>query len=165
MPISFLEKAGCNKIYAIRIHGIGLEQPLVDANTKVIEIKPNKSLGSMLFFEKESNYKHMKMGYYDTLKVIKNLDGINYYFNKKSDKYYQRLIRNINRQTLNKLKRRFRTNDNKTLVIKIIEYLFKKYDFEELKIYNLKKEIRYMRKYNLVTEKLFKEFIDNCKMF
>ncbi len=165
LPISFLEKQGCTKIYAIRISGIGFEKTIEYDHTEVIEIKPKKNLGSTIIFDRETSIKYMKLGYYDTLKVIKNLDGDNYYFNKKSDKYYNKLIKKINPEIISRLKRRFRTKDIKTLVIRTIEHLFKKSDYNQLKLYNIKKEIRYMRKYNLVIDPLFKEFIDNCKLF
>lgn len=165
LPVSLLERNGCTKIYAIRIKGFGLEQPIKNTNTEIIEIKPNTSLGSMLIFDKESNIKHLKMGYYDTLKVIKNLDGINYYFNKKSSRYYERLARKVNKEILDRLGRRYKTSDIKTIVIRTMEHLFKKLDYELLKIYNIKKEIKYIRKYNLATEKLYKDFIKDCKLF
>ncbi|MDD2208397.1 MAG: patatin-like phospholipase family protein [Bacilli bacterium] len=164
LPLSFLEKEGCNKIYAIRIKGIGLQQKTVNEDTEIIEIKPKRSLGSMIIFDKESNSKHLKMGYYDALKVIKNLDGEDYYFYNKNDRYYHRLIRKVDKDILSRLKMKYKTDDSKIIVIKIMEFLFKEFDYEEFNIYNIKKEIRYMRKYNLVIDPLYKSFIDNCKM-
>lgn len=164
LPVSFLESQGCDKIYAIRIKGIGLTQHPVNETTEIIEIKPKKSLGSMIIFNKESNIEHIKMGYYDALKVIKNLDGIDYYFYNKSFRYYKRLIRKINPEIISRLKSKHKTDDIKILVIKTMEYLFKKNNYQELKIYNLKKEIKHLRKKNLVTDSLYKEFISNCKL-
>ncbi|MFA6778098.1 MAG: hypothetical protein WCR80_06675, partial [Bacilli bacterium] len=144
--------------------GIGLQQKTVNKETEIIEIKPKRSLGSMIIFDKESNTEHLKMGYYDALKVVRNLDGKYYYFYNKNDKYYERLIRKVDKDILSRLEIKYKTNDSKKLVIKIIEYLFKKFDYEEFNIYNIKKEIRYMRKHNLVIDSLYKSFIDNCKM-
>jgi hypothetical protein len=51
------------------------------------------------------------------------------------------------------------------MVIKTIEYLLQKNNYEEYKIYNIKKEIKKLRKNNLVKDSLYQEFINNCKLF
>ena len=165
LPVSLLEKHGCDVIYTIRIKGIGRSKKKTNPNTKIIEIKPKTNLGSMVIFDKESNLTHMKMGYYDALKVIKNLDGYDYYFYNKPFRYYDRLIRKINPDTITKLKKKFKTDSNKEMVIKTMEYLFKEYDYNELALYDIKKEIRYLRKHNMVVKSIFKEFIAACKLF
>ncbi|NLL01910.1 MAG: patatin-like phospholipase family protein [Mollicutes bacterium] len=165
LPVPFLERQGCKKIYAIRIKGIGRKKPKLYEETEVIEIAPKKSLGSMIIFDKDSNIDHIKMGYYDTLKVVKNLDGYDYYFYSKPSRYYKRLIRKINSEIISRLERKFHTNDPKIMVIKTIEYLLQKNNYEEYKIYNIKKEIKKLRKNNLVKDSLYQEFINNCKLF
>ena len=37
-------------------------------------LKPKENLGSIIIFDKESNTHNLKLGYYDTLKVLDNLD-------------------------------------------------------------------------------------------
>lgn len=165
LPVPFLERQGCNKIYAIRIKGIGRKQSKLYDDTEVIEIKPNNSLGSMIIFDQDSNIEHIKMGYYDTLKVVRNLDGYDYYFYPKPSRYYKRLIRKINPEIISRLERKFHADDLKSMVIKTIEYLFTKNNYEVYGIYNIKKAIRKLRKNNLVEESLYKEFIKNCKLF
>ncbi|MDD4706147.1 MAG: patatin-like phospholipase family protein [Bacilli bacterium] len=165
LPITLLEKNGCNKIYTIKVRGIGLSQKKAKNETEIIEIKPKNSLGSMIIFDRDSNIRNMKMGYYDALKVVKNLDGNNYYFYKKSDFYYNRIIRKIDKDLLNRLKSKFNVQSNKALVIKIVEYLMKKNELDSLALYNIKKQIRYLKSHNLVTKGLLKEFIYSCKMF
>ncbi len=163
LPITLLEKEGCNKIYSVRVKGVGRIKKQSNIDTEIIEIKPRKGLGSMLIFDKDSNTKHMRIGYLDALRVIKNLDGTKYYFKNKKESYYTRIISKQNKETLNKLRLRFKHKDDKELVIKIIEHLMKKYDFEELKIYNVKKVIKRLKK--LVTNKLYKDFIYNARLF
>lgn len=165
LPISLLEKSGCNKIYTIRLNSIGYFKKKLKKETEVIEIKPKSNLGSMIIFDEESNIKHMKLGYYDTLRVIKNLDGYNYYFYHRPIRYYDKIIRKLDNEVLTRLKKRFRTNNNKALVLKTLEYLMKKYEIDSLRLYNVKKEIRYLKKHNLVQDKLYKSFIDACKLF
>ncbi len=165
LPVTLLEKNGCKKIYCIRVKGIGITKKQINTNTEIIEIKPRKGLGSMLIFDEESNTKHMKIGYLDGLRVVKNLDGYRYYFKNKKESYYTRIISKQNKKTLSRLKLRFRHKNDKELVIKLIEHLMKKYDFEELKVYNIKKVIKTLRKHNLVTNDLYKDFIKNARLY
>ena len=68
----------------------------------------------------------MKLGYYDTLKVLDKLDGNKYYFKNKTNKYYEKIIRDIDEDLIIKLKFKYRTLDTKLLVIKIFEDILKK---------------------------------------
>lgn len=92
IPLSLVENYGCDTIYSIRIKGIGVSHNKLKKETKVIEIKPSENLGSIIIFDKESNIHNMKLGYYDTLKVLDNLDGNKYYFKNKTNKYYEKLL-------------------------------------------------------------------------
>lgn len=165
LPITLLENNGCDKIYSIRIKGIGFKQKKIKKETKIIEIKPKKNLGSMLIFDQDSNIKHMKMGYYDALKVVRNLDGYYYCFYRKREKFYNRIVRSVDKDIINRLKKRFNVESNKEVVIKSVEYLMKKQKIDYLRLFNIKQQIRYLKKHNLVTRGLFKEFIYSCKMF
>ncbi len=165
LPITLLEKHGCNKIYSIKIKGIGFSQKKTNQDTEIIEIKPNNSLGSMIIFDQNSNIRNMKLGYYDALKVIKNLDGYNYYFYKKSDFYYNLIVRKINKDLLKRLKNQYNVQSNKAVIIKIVEYLMKKNKIDNLELYNIKKQIKYLKKHDLVNKGLLKEFVYSCKMF
>lgn len=164
LPITLLENNGCNKIYSIRIKGIGFKQKKINAETEIIEIKPKKNLGSMLIFDQESNIRHMKMGYYDALKVVRNLDGYYYCFYNKKETYYNRIVRKVDIDIINNLKKKFNVESNKEVVIKSVEYLMKKNKIDYLMLYNIKKQIKYLKKHNLVTRGLFKEFIYSCKL-
>lgn len=165
LPITLLEKNGCNKIYTIKVGGIGFSQKKINQDTEIIEIKPKRSLGSIIIFDCDSNVRNMKTGYYDALKAVKNLDGYSYYFYEKNDFYYNRMVRKIDKDLINRLKSRFNVHSNKALVIKSVEYLMKKNEIDNLELYNIKKQIRYLKKHNLVTKGLLKEFIYSCKMF
>ena len=158
LPITLLEKNGCNKIYAIKVQGSGITQKKKNKNTEIIEIEANESLGASIIFDKKSNIRNMKMGYYDTLKSLIKLDGNKYYFKKRNDKYYDKIIKDINKTTLSKLKLLHVTLNNKDLVIKVTEHLMDKNNIDPYKIYNLKKVLKDLKKKNNL-KGIYKEFI------
>ena len=164
IPLSLIENYGCDTIYSIRIKGIGISHNKLKKETKVIEITPSENLGSIIIFDKESNAHNMKLGYYDTLKVLDNLDGRKYYFKRKPNKYYEKLIKNIDEELIIKLKFKYRTLDNKELVIKVLEDILKKENLERFKVYNLTYLI-FKLKHTEIKDKSLKTFIKDCKLF
>ena len=162
--LSLVENYGCDTIYSIRIKGIGVSHNKLKKETKVIEIKPSENLGSIIIFDKESNIHNMKLGYYDTLKVLDNLDGNKYYFKNKTNKYYEKIIRHIDEDLIIKLKFKYRTLDTKLLVIKIFEDILKKEKLERFKIYNPTYLIFKLKRMK-IKDKNLKTFIKDCKLF
>ena len=106
----------------------------------------------------------MKLGYLDALRVIKNLDGDDYYFYHKKDKYYNRITRNISLELMNKLKTKYKVKTSKEVVIKVVEQLLKKENRNNLMLLNIKKEIRYIKKNIIIKDNNLKEFIFSCKL-
>ena len=104
IPLSLCEKYGCDTIYSIRIKGIGFSHNKLKKTTKVIEISPKENLGSIILFDKDTNDKNMRLGYLDTLKVLKKLDGNNYSFKPKKEKYYNKIVRKVPNNIMNKIK-------------------------------------------------------------
>lgn len=81
-PVNMLLKKGYKKIIEIRTKSIGVYKKVkVSSDVEFISIVPSSDLGSMLFADKNLAHKNIKMGYYDALKVIKNLEGSRYYIN------------------------------------------------------------------------------------
>ena len=164
VPLSLVEHYGCDTIYSIRIKGIGFSRNHLKPETKVIEIKPKGNLGSIILFDRESNERNMKLGYLDALRVIKNLDGDDYYFYHKKDKYYNRITRNISLELMNKLKTKYKNKTSKEVLIKVVEQLLKKENRNNLMLLNIKKEIRYIKKNIIIKDNNLKEFIFGCKL-
>lgn len=78
LPFHMLEKRGYDKLIIVRIYGTGkIKKPSKD--TEYIVIKPREDLGYTLDFDRDRISYNMKLGYYDTLKVFKNLLGNKYY--------------------------------------------------------------------------------------
>lgn len=165
IPLSLAEHYGCDTIYSFRIKGIGFSHNKLKKDTKVIEIKPKGNLGSIIFFDKETNKKNIKLGYLDALRVIKKVDGYDYYFKAKSLKFYNRVVRKVPVLLLDRLKLKFLVSDNKELVIKIVEKILKKAEEDYLLVRNIKKDIRYIRRNINIKDKYINEFISYCKTF
>lgn len=121
-PVQMLESLGYDNIYAINLRAIGVVRK---NNAKVIEIKPSRNLGSILATNQELIRSNIKLGYYDTLKVLNKLDGIDYYIKVKNKNYYQRLLRRVDQEELKKAEDYYKTNNPKKLLIRMFEYILR----------------------------------------
>ena len=106
LPISLLENNGCKDIYAIKLKSLGIVKKY---HSNIVEIKPNKSTGSMLLFDQTNIYNNIKMGYLDTLKELNKLLGKTYYFKKKKIFFVNTNV--VNENTKNILRLKFKTNE------------------------------------------------------
>lgn len=134
-PSNMLVQKGYDKIYIVGLKGIGITKKKLEG-AEIISIMPSKRLGKTLNVnKKEINY-NIKLGFYDTIKKLKNLDGEKYIFKVKKDDYYKRLIKNIDKKRLNFIETLMFTTNPKKLVIRALEYYLKQEKMEYTKIYN-----------------------------
>ncbi len=135
-PLNMLIEKGYKKIYTVELN------PILNINRKpkekveLIRISPRRSLGAVVCFDLESVRDHIKMGYYDTLRVIKKLDGYYYYFQRFPNFIYKWFIRKVDYKTINKLKGFFNAKNEKDIVIKSLEYVMKNENIDYFQIYN-----------------------------
>lgn len=162
-PINMLLKKGYDKIYSIEIQGIGFKQKIKD-ESKLIRITPSRHLGSTLNVNKKKINENIKLGYYDTLKVLKNYDGYNFIFKKHSNLLYNTLTRGVDKELLKRVKRYFKAKDNKEIVIKSLEYTLIKEDLTYFNVYKIMKQIKYVKK-NTKNKHFVYEFIRSLKLF
>ena len=157
-PIDMLINKDYEKVYAIDLKAIGFKRP-IQAKEKVITISPSRKISSMLTVDQEKIKDNIKLGYYDTIKVLKQYDGFKYIFKKNSKLYYKYITRKINKSTLNLASLYYKTNDKKQIVIKAIEQLMKKDNETYYSIYKIRKQIKKYQKYegNNVALKVIKE--------
>lgn len=90
LPTSMLLDKGYQDIIIIRIYGIGVsimrKSKLNEINAVVIE--PREALGGTLDFSRDRARYNLQLGYYDALRVIKDLSGRRYYIeNPYGDTY------------------------------------------------------------------------------
>ena len=94
-PVNMLLKEGYDEIYAIRTYGPGLTQKLIKNDAKIVYIGPKENLGSIILFDEASTKRNIELGFYDTLKAIKHLDGNKYYLKRKDITYYEKITNDI----------------------------------------------------------------------
>lgn len=160
-PVNMLLNNGYDKVYSIDVHGIGRTQKIID-ETKVIIITPSRDLGSILNINKKKINENIKLGYYDTLKVLKKLDGYNFIFKRKSNLLYNILVSHISLKERNKLMNYFKVDNNKDLVIKAIEYVMRKEDISYYNIYSSFKIIKLIKK-EYMKDNFIYEFINKLR--
>ena len=147
-PINMLIKAGCDTIYDINIKGIGIRQ-LIDKkkNVKIIEVKPNDNLGSIILFNEDSIINNMQRGYFDTLKALNHMDGENYYFYKRPEGFYKVLNKKGNKTVFDQIKKHFKLKSDKDCLIKMFEYIMIRESFPLLEVYNPKQLLKKLKQY------------------
>ena len=122
-PIDMLLDRGYDEIIAVRTKAIGIFKK-VKTNKKITYINSSESLGSIINFDHDQIEKNIKLGYFDTLKTFKNLEGIDYYF-KPIDKDF------ISRKIVDVI-------GPKRRLLKTIETILKNENKTNYKVYNIK---------------------------
>lgn len=148
IPANSLLEKGYDKVYVIDLEAIGIRRPYKDKK-KITVIKSSRKLGSILNFKEENIRDNIKLGYYDTLRVLKEFDGRKYIFKKRGLWYYEYLLKNVNKKDKEEMMKFFGTKNAKRLVIKALEFVMKKENFTYFNIYKAKdviKRIRYVDK-------------------
>lgn len=80
LPINLLLERGCDEVIAIRVMSIGRIRKIKAADRKkVIMIEPSEDLGKILEIDPERAKRNIQMGYFDTLRIFRNLKGVRYY--------------------------------------------------------------------------------------
>ncbi|WP_461207509.1 patatin-like phospholipase family protein [Clostridium sp. DL1XJH146] len=189
LPINLMLRKGFKKIIAVRTNGIGFEQKLNETDAEIIYIKPNENLGNTLDFDKTVARRNIKLGYYDTIKVLDNLKGTSYYIdNKENECYFNNLFLQLDKEKTYKIGKVFglegiphkrmifefiipritemfniaKDKDYEDIGIELCEYLADQYEMERFKIYKLEDFIEEILK--IYGEKKFK-YKDNIPYF
>ena len=160
-PINMLLDKGYDKIYSVEVHGIGISRKVKD-KSKVIRISSSHYLGGTLNVNKSKINENIKLGYYDTLKVLKKYDGYNFIFKKLPTWVYNILLKGVNPDLTKKVKRYFKAEDSKELILKALEYVMVKEDYTYFKVYGVFKEIKNTKKLN--NKHFIYEFIRSLKV-
>lgn len=84
-PINMLEKSGYKHIIAIRVYKKtsrirNYRDIIKRRNSDIYMIQPIDTLPSLLNFDTKNLNNLLKLGYYDGLRFVRNLDGFRYYF-------------------------------------------------------------------------------------
>ncbi|MBD8923636.1 patatin-like phospholipase family protein [bacterium] len=162
LPANSLIDKGYHKVYVVDLEAIGVKRKYKD-KSKIVEIKPSRNLGSILNIRQVDIRNNIKLGYYDTLKVIKKYDGMKYIFKVKKDWYYNLLIRNVDNRLKREMENYFNSKNSKELIIKALEYVMKMNNFTYYEVYDVRKVIKRVNKLN--KDYAVYKFIRKLKIF
>lgn len=143
MPVNMLLNKGYDKIYAVDLQSFGIKRKY--DKSKVILIKPSKRLGSILNKDKDKIRENIKLGYYDTLKIIKKYDGYKYLFKKVGNWYYQLLLRKVSKRIRKNMEKMFKTDNPKELMLKALEYVMLRENISYYNIYSPYQVVKLLR--------------------
>lgn len=79
LPIDMLYQRGYRKVIAVRLLARGRVKKIDFPDLEVIYITPREPLGSMMDFTTERARQNLKLGYLDTMKAMRSLQGKEYY--------------------------------------------------------------------------------------
>lgn len=89
VPLGSLVDRGYEDIIVVRIFGIGREKRVrIPEGTHVYTVAPSVSLGSILDFDGKKAKRHMKRGYFDTMRMVYGLSGKIYYIDEQEEECY-----------------------------------------------------------------------------
>jgi NTE family protein len=162
-PISMLIDKGYKDIIVIKINGIGFDKKADLEGINVFEISPSENLGGILEFDTEKTNYNINLGYFDTIRRLKELKGKYYYISiNNNEEYFMYKILNMNynnkmkyynffnlknksinramfEDVIPRLSRKLGMKDNwnyTDFIIEVIEYFAKKLQIPKFKIYS-----------------------------
>lgn len=140
LPINLAVELGAKEIVAVDLSAIGVVKKVKDKSVNIKYIRPSSKLDSFLMFESTAIKRMMKLGYNDTMKLYRKLDGRVYTFkkgtiNKLYDLYKENVINISNKyNTIKEL--------NKEQMLKMVEDALEIFKIPVEKIYNHKEIIK-----------------------
>ena len=162
MPVNMLLDKNYDLVYAIDLKSVGIMQKIKDPKRTII-IKPSHNLGKLFTLDSQRINYNIKLGYYDTLKVLKNLDGKKYIFKKEKLETYTKMLKNTSDKKLKEIMQFFHHQKDKDLIIAAIEYFMQKEKYEYNRVYNIKRVIKKLKRKKLKPYGIYR-FIANLKI-
>ncbi len=143
VPLDSLVKRDYKNIIMLRIFGPGRYKPVeIPQDVNIYSVEPRVSLGNILNFEAKKSINNLKIGYYDTQRLLYQLSGRIYYIDESEKEcYYVRQLTNIDQRVMEFLnssyapkstKSIYRTYMEDTLGIIAEKLKLKKYDYKSL---------------------------------
>jgi NTE family protein len=79
LPANMLVRKGYREIYAVRLFSAGRIIKVKPEEADVHYIAPHRDLGGILDFKQTQSRRNLQLGYLDTLRMLKDLEGRQYY--------------------------------------------------------------------------------------
>ena len=157
LPINLALQLGATKIIAVDLKAPGFKQK-VKQNIEIISISPRNRIVPFLVFEKEECKRTIQLGYNDTMKTFKKLDGDKYTFKrhhleKNNKRYKKEFIKKVTDYMNTKNKKLMdeiisfaafsrilhkKEQEIDKIMNQTIEYLGKCFRLDESKIYSIR---------------------------
>ena len=150
MPINLAIDMGATEVIAVDLEEIGIKRKVKNKDIPITYISPNNDIGSFLVFEKNMARRAIRLGYNDTLKKFKKLDGNKYTFhknelnrsyNKQKDIFKDKISKLTKKSSILEIgiyKKILNSNWEKEY-IKMIEKLLEAFDIDDSYIYSIDK--------------------------
>lgn len=105
VPLESLVKRDYKDIIIVRIFGIGREKKVkIPEDVTIMSVEPRVDLGNILDFNSKKSKRNIKIGYYDTMRLIYGLKGKIYYIEENHEEcYYLKQLINIKDETIRAL--------------------------------------------------------------
>lgn len=146
-PTKILLDKDYDKIYNIGVNAPGLIRKLTKKEQeKIIDIYPSRNICKVMEMNHDQIRENIQLGYYDTLRAIKNYDGYKYTYRRKSSDWYERKTKNIPAKELKRVKTFFDAKNTKEAVIKAVEYLSEKKYYDYYQTQDINKVIKKLKK-------------------
>jgi len=106
LPIRLLYEKGYRSIIAIRLYAIGRVRKVKEKDLEITYIEPSEKLCHTLDFTNRGSRRNLLLGYYDTIKVFKNLKGRRYYIEPRNNEdFFLNYLLNIDAKKVLKIGR------------------------------------------------------------
>lgn len=164
VPLDSLIKRDYKNIIMLRIFGPGRYKPVeIPEDVNIYSVEPRVSLGNILNFEAKKSINNLKIGYYDTQRLLYQLSGRIYYIDESEKEcYYVRQLTSINETVMEFLnnsyapkstKPLYRTYMEDTLGIIAEKLKLRKYDYKTLYLSILEATAKLLKvpKYSIYT--------------
>lgn len=164
VPLDSLIKRDYKNIIMLRIFGPGRYKPVeIPEDVNIYSVEPRVSLGNILNFEAKKSINNLKIGYYDTQRLLYQLSGRIYYIDESEKEcYYVRQLTNIQESVMEFVnssyapkskKPVYRTYMEDTLGIIAEKLKLRKYDYKTLYLSILEATAKLLKvpKYSIYT--------------
>lgn len=133
-PANMLLNKGYDQVYAVDLGAIGIRKKYID-ESKVVVISPSRKISSILSVSQDEILDNIKLGYYDTLKVLKKYQGNKFIFKNIPKWYSKKICKKYNVELQD--------------IIKNIEHFMEKDKLTYYKIYNIPKVLKLYKQHIL----------------
>ena len=176
LPINLMASKGYKDIIAVRGGGVGRNTNILYDDLNITYIIPSGDTGNTMEFLSSRTRENLKMGYYDAMKVFKNLKGKRYYLDTNlTDKECLMMLSRIEEDNIDELSKLFGENKKSSrrslfenivpsvakllkldeeamyidIFISLLEYIAEYYGVDRYRILKLKDFNKISRKFTL----------------